>query len=153
MAIVRWKDRNMYDPLGDFRKLQREINDLFDFETLPSSSGLYDRHSSPAVDVIEDKESYTVLCELPGISEKDIDVSMASNVLTIKGERRISEEEEEKKTFRRESWSGSFQRTISLPTKVDHEKPVEAVLSNGILKLTLSKKEDAKAKQITVKVK
>jgi len=152
MAIIRWKDRDAYDPWNDFRRLQNEINDLFDFDRLPSSTGLFDRSFSPAIDVVEGSNDYTVTCELPGLDQKEIDVSIASNVLTIKGQKKDEREEKKGKYYKKESWSGSFQRTLPLPTSVAADK-VKADLKDGVLTIVLPKKEEAKPKQIAVNIK
>lgn len=150
MALVRY--RNSIDPWREFERLRDEINDLFDLDQSNGTRGLFDRHVSPALDVIEGPDSFTVMCELPGIEQKDIELSLTGNVLTIKGERSADKEKDTEKVYRQESWSGIFQRTISLPQTVDPEKKVAAVLENGILTLILPKKEEAKPKQISIKV-
>ena len=150
MALVRY--RNSIDPWRDFERLRDEINDLFDFDQTGGNRGLFDRHVSPALDVIEGSDSFTVMCELPGIEQKDIELSITGNVLTIKGERSADKEKSSEKVYRQESWSGTFQRTISLPQTVDADRKVDAVLENGILTLTLPKKEEAKPRQISIKV-
>ncbi len=154
MALVRWRDDNLYDPWGDMRSLQDEINRLFDFEQPQPSTGLFDRNVSPAIDIVEDEQGFTVLCELPGMDRKDIQLSIASNVLTIKGEKSLEEEQkgEKGKYFRRESMSGSFQRTLPLPETVDPDK-INAVLKDGILTISLQKKEESKPRQISVNIK
>jgi HSP20 family protein len=152
MAIVRWKNRDLYDPWANLKSLQEEINDLFDIDRSPSRTGLFDRSVSPAIDVIEGEQDFTVLCELPGLDQKDIDVSVESNVITIKGEKSAGKEEKKGKFFRKESWSGSFQRTLPLPASVDVDK-IDASLREGILTIALPKKEEAKPKQITVSTK
>ncbi|WP_319560613.1 Hsp20/alpha crystallin family protein [Marispirochaeta sp.] len=150
MALVRY--RNSIDPWREFERLRDEINDLFDYDQSSGNRGLFDRHVSPALDVIEGQDSFTVMCELPGIEQKDIALSLTGNVLTIKGERSADKEKDKEKVYRQESWSGTFQRTISLPQTVDGDKKADAVLENGILTLTLPKKEEAKPKQISIKV-
>jgi len=152
MAIVRWKDRHPYDPWADFRSLQEDINDLFDTDRFPSTRGLFDRSVSPAIDVVDGENEFILSCEIPGMNEKDIDVSIVSNVLTIKGQKKDEHEEKKGKYYRKESWSGSFQRTLSLPTSVDASK-INAQLKDGILTVTLPKREESKPKQITVNVK
>jgi len=152
MAIIRWKDRDLYDPWHDFRKLQSEINNLFDFDNLPTSTGLFDRTFSPAIDVIENSGDYTVTCELPGLDQKEIDVSIASNVLTIKGQKKDEYEEKKGKYYKKETWSGSFQRTLPLPTTVAADK-IQAELKDGMLTIVLPKKEEAIPKQIAVNIK
>jgi HSP20 family protein len=82
---------------------------------------------------------------------KDLEVNIANNVLTIKGEKKDSREVKDAKVYRQESWFGSFQRTLSLPDIVDPDK-IEAVMKDGVLKITLPKKEEVKPKQIAVKV-
>jgi len=152
MALIKWKNRDPYNPWNELQTLQQSINDLFDFDRFPTNTGLFDRTVSFAVDVVEGENDFTVKCELPGIEEKDLDVSITSNVITIKGEKKTESEEKEGKYYKKESWSGSFQRTLSMPTSVDAEK-IQAELKDGILTITLPKKEEAKPKQISVNVK
>ncbi|RKX81761.1 MAG: Hsp20/alpha crystallin family protein [Spirochaetes bacterium] len=141
----------MYDPWEGFRSLQDEINELFDIDRTPAPSGLFDRNLSPAVDVVEGDQNFTIRCELPGLDQNDLDLSVVSNVLTIKGEKKDSSKEKQTAYFKKECWSGSFQRTISLPNSADTEK-ISAVLKDGILSIELPKKEEAKPKQISVKI-
>ena len=140
MAIVKWKNKNLYDPWAEMRDLQNEINELFNYDRLPNTTGLFDHSVTPPIDFIEKENEYTVSCELPGLEEKDIDVSIASNVLTIKGNKENSREEKKGKYYKKEIWSGSFQRTLSLPTMVDAEK-ISARLKDGMLLVTLPKKK------------
>ena len=151
MALIRWYDRDL-EPVGTYDWLQRQINDLFDFPRFPETQGLFDRRVSPAIDVIEHPDSFTVECDLPGMDQKDIDISIASGVLTIKGEKRTEQKSENRKVYKKETWEGNFQRTISLPSVVDADK-VEASFSDGVLKITLPKREDVKAKRIALKAK
>jgi len=152
MALMKWKNKDLYDPWADFKQLQNEINELFDIDRVPAISGLYDRSIALPVDVIETANDIIVECELPGLDEKDLDVSITSNVLTIKGKKKDEKEEKKGKYYRKESWSGRFQRTVSLPGSVNAEN-IKAELKNGILNITLPKKEEAKPKQITVQLK
>ena len=85
------------------------------------------------------------------VEQKDIDVSIASNVLTIIGTKKEEKEEKKGNYYKKESLSGSFQRTLSLPAAVDGEK-VAAQLENGFLSISIPKKEESKPKQITVNV-
>ncbi|MBN1524064.1 MAG: Hsp20/alpha crystallin family protein [Spirochaetales bacterium] len=134
------------------RSLQESINDLFEIDRSPNSMGLFDRNVSPAADVVENENEFTVTCELPGIDQKDIDVSITSNVLTIKGEKKDSHEEKKGKFYKKETWSGSFQRTIALPVDVEKDN-ISAELKDGMLVITLPKKEESKPKQISVNIK
>lgn len=152
MAIVKWKNRDLYDPWAEMKSLQDEINALFNNDRLPSTTGLFERSVTPAIDFIEGENEYTVKCELPGLEEKDMDVSIASNILTIKGSKEKESEEKKGKFYKKEIWNGSFQRTVSLPEMVDGEK-ITAALKDGMLTIVLPKKEEMKPRQISVKVK
>ena len=106
---------------------------------------------APAVDVYEDEHQVTLKIEVPGIDEKDIDVQVENNTLTVHGERKIDKEEKEENYRRVESRYGSFTRTFTLPQTVDTES-VSATYDKGVLKIVLPKKAEAKAKQIKVNV-
>jgi HSP20 family protein len=151
MALVRWYDRDL-EPVGTFDWLQRQINELFDLPRFPESQGLFDRRVSPAIDVVEHADRFTVECDLPGIDQKDIDISIASGVLTIRGEKKTEKKSEKTKVYKKETWEGSFQRTVSMPSGVDGDK-VEATFTDGVLKITLPKREEAKTKRIELKAK
>lgn len=152
MALSRWRRGDLFDPLGEMQNLQREINRLFDFDTEEPVTGLFDRSIAPAMDVEETGEEFIVTCDLPGVDQKDVDVSIASNILTIKGKKRIPENRSKGRMYRDEIWTGDFQRTFSLPNSADPEK-ISAELKNGVLTLRLAKREEVKPKQITVNVK
>jgi HSP20 family protein len=151
MALVRWYDRDL-EPLSTFDRLQSQINDLFDFPRFPEIQGVFDRKVSPAIDVIEHPDSFTVHCDLPGIDQKDIDISIASGILTIKGEKRSDQKSENGKIYKKETWEGSFQRTLSLPSVVEADG-VEATFTDGVLTINLPKREEAKTKRIELKTK
>ncbi len=148
MNLTSW--RRGIDPVGELDRLQNEINRLFDYD-YGANGGLLDRAVSPALDVVEDDNTFTVYMDLPGVEEKNVDVSIASNVLTIKGTKELPELGEDVKVYRREEWEGSFQRTLSLPHSVDTQK-VQAKMKNGVLTVTLPKREETKPKQIKVDV-
>lgn len=150
MNLVRRRNGET-NQMTEFDRLRDEINRLFDFDSLPESTGLFDRSFSPSLDVVEHDEEFAVTVDLPGVSEKDIDITVANNVLTIRGEKN-QEKEENGRYYRKETWSGSFQRTISLPNTVDADK-VEAGMKNGVLTVRLPKREEAKPKRISVNVK
>jgi HSP20 family protein len=151
MALIRWYDRDL-EPASTFDWLQRQINDLFQFPRFPEVQGIFDRRVSPAVDVVEHPDHFLVECDLPGIDQKDIDITVAAGVLTIKGEKKQEKRSEKAKVFRKETWEGSFQRTISLPATVDAEK-VEASYRDGVLRVHLPKREEAKTRRIALKSK
>ena len=151
MNLIRWKRNDVFDPVSDFDRLQEEINKLFDFDKYSPLNGLFDRLSSPSIDVAEGENEFTVTCDLPGVDLKDIELSIANNILTLKGEKKEEKTAKDSKVYRKETWAGSFQRTLNLPNTVDPGK-IEAVMKNGVLSITLPKKEEVKPKQITVKV-
>ena len=149
MDLIKWKPSELFDPIAEFDRIREEFDRLFGME--PMITGLFDRVKSPAIDLVENDDAFVVTCDLPGVDLKDLEVSIANNVLTIKGEKKDTREVKDAKVYRQESWFGSFQRTLSLPNTVDPEK-IEAVMKDGVLKVTLPKKEEVKPKQIAVKV-
>ncbi|MGW8178481.1 MAG: Hsp20/alpha crystallin family protein [bacterium] len=105
---------------------------------------------SPAVEIIESDEEISLTAELPGLEEKDIRISVEDNLLSLSGERTI-EKNEEGKHVRSERWYGKFSRSFRLPETADLEN-IKARLTNGVLTVTVPKKEEAKPRQIEVKV-
>jgi HSP20 family protein len=145
-VLTRW------EPFREFSTLQDRMNRLFR-ETQGNSQdeSLISSSFAPAVDVYEDEHNVTLKIEVPGIDEKDIDVRIESNTLTVHGERKIEKEEKEENYRRVERQYGSFTRTFNLPPTVDAEK-VQADYDKGVLNITLPKKAEAKPKQIKVNV-
>ncbi len=144
MAITRW------DPFREVVALQNRVNSLFrdlnDGDSPLSTAGFV-----PAVDVYEDEKAVILKLEVPGIEEKDLDVSVENHTLTVKGERKMEKEEKEENFHRIERRYGSFFRAFTLPTTVDTEN-VQASYNAGVLKLELKKKPEAQPKQIKVNV-
>jgi HSP20 family protein len=143
------------NPLSELENLQREMNKLFDFSTAGSGfpdTSLLGGQWAPAVDLYDSKDDVVVKADLPGVSKDDIVVSIQDNMLNIKGEKKRSSEVKEGGYLRSERFSGSFYRSISLPASVDRDN-VRARYNNGVLELTLPKKEEAKPKQIKIDVK
>ena len=106
---------------------------------------------APPVDIYEDEHTITLKLDVPGIEEKDIDVRIEGNTLTVHGERKIEKEEKEENYRRVERQYGSFTRSFTLPSSVDTGQ-VNAHYDNGVLKISLAKKTEAKPKQIKVNV-
>lgn len=106
---------------------------------------------SPAVDVYEDENHYSLSASLPGLSREDVKVSLENGILTVSGERRLAESESPDNYTRIEQSYGAFSRSFSLPDTIDVAK-VEATMDKGILTVTLPKAETARPKQINVKV-
>ncbi len=106
---------------------------------------------SPALDVHDDKDAFTVTLEAPGLKKEDFEISYHDGVLSIAGERKEEKEAEERNYFRRERFFGRFSRSVSLPAEVQPDK-VAASYKDGVLTVTLPKAEKAKPKQIEVSV-
>ncbi len=107
---------------------------------------------TPRVDVYENKDNFVVKAELPGIDPKDLEVRIEDETLYLKGERKLEKEQKEENYYQRERAYGSFARSFSLPSSVNTEK-VLAEYKDGLLRLTLPKREEAKPKSIQVAVK
>jgi len=147
-VLTRW------EPFREFATLQDRMNRLFR-DSYSNEGGrdesLIASSFAPAVDVYEDEHKVTLKIEVPGIDEKDIDVRIENNTLTVHGERKIEKEEKEENYRRVERQYGSFTRTFTLPTTVDGDKVI-ANYDKGVLKIALPKKAEAKPKQIKVNV-
>jgi HSP20 family protein len=145
MAVIRW------DPFRDLNVLQDRMNRLFEDtgrglrSDEPSSTTIW----SPAVDIYETEGEIIVKAELPGMDRKDIQLHLENNVLTIRGDRRFEKETKEDNYHRIERSYGGFSRSFSIPTTVDEEK-IRADYKDGVLKIALPKKEQAKPKQIQI---
>jgi len=106
----------------------------------------------PHVDVVEKEDEIQVTAELPGMEEKDIDVSVSEDILTIKGEKKQEKEEKGKNYYRKERSFGEFKRNIALPAEIDPEK-INATIKHGVLSITLKKTKAEQKKQKKVNVK
>jgi HSP20 family protein len=149
--LMRW------DPFNDVSTIQDRLNEFFAQPGgfFPGQLNLF-RGAEPTgtafippVNVYEDEHNIVVTAELPGIEEKDLNITVENNILTITGERKM-ESEVKKENFQRvERRYGRFTRSFTLPPTVDPEN-VNAEFNNGVLKLTLMKREEAKPKQIKI---
>lgn len=144
MAITRW------DPFREVVALQNRVNSLFR-EMNDAESPLTTASFVPAVDVYEDSKKVVLKLEVPGIEEKDLDIRVENNTLTVKGERKFEKDEQEENFHRIERRYGSFYRSFTLPSTVDTEH-VAANYAAGVLKLELSKRPEAQPRQIKVNV-
>ncbi|HVO79296.1 MAG TPA: Hsp20/alpha crystallin family protein [Terriglobales bacterium] len=146
-VLTRW------EPFREFTTLQDRMNRLFrdSFGPEASEEALTTTRFAPLVDVYEDEHNITLKIEVPGIEEKDIDVRIENNTLTVHGERKFEKEEKEENFRRIERQYGSFTRTFTLPNTVDADK-ITANYDKGVLKIALAKKAEAKPKQIKVNV-
>jgi HSP20 family protein len=141
MNVVR------YDPFREIRSLQNEVNRLFSGAT----SGRDDIGGEwmPRVDVFENESNLVLEAELPGMKRDDFDLSIENNVLTLKGERKFEKKDERDNYHRVERAYGSFTRSFTLPTTVTAEG-AKAEFKNGMLNVTLAKREETKARKIEV---
>lgn len=145
-VLTRW------EPFREFSSLQDRMNRLFrDSYSDGREESLTTSTFAPAVDVYEDEHSTTLKLDVPGIDEKDIDVRLENNLLTVTGERKFEKEEKEENYRRVERQHGSFSRTFTVPNTLDPES-VTAGYDKGVLKIKLAKKAEAKPKQIKINV-
>lgn len=148
--ITRW------DPFNELTSLQDRFNQLL---TQPFFRGfgpsaeqsLTAANFIPPVNIFEDEQTINIEAEVPGVQEKELDISLENNVLTISGERKMENEEKKENFHRIERSYGRFTRSFTLPPTVDTDN-VNAEFNNGVLKITLNKREEAKPKQIKIGV-
>lgn len=146
MELMPWK------PFRELEPFQREMDRLWNHvfgEALPVR--MLEEGWLPRLDVSETKDNLIIAAELPGLGAKDIDVNLAGDILTIKGEKKEERKEDGKHYHCTECHVGSFQRSFRLPVNVQSDK-VDASFDKGILTITLPKTEEAKEKQIKIKI-
>jgi HSP20 family protein len=148
MALIPWTGRTM--PVTTLTSLRQEMNDLVGrfWTTATEPFGLGDW--SPPVDVSETSDAVIVHVEIPGIDVKDLDISVAGDTLTIRGEKKEEERETGRQFHRVERRYGTFTRTLPLPAAVDADH-VEAKSRAGVLEIRLPKREEAKARRVTIR--
>jgi len=154
-SLWRQTDVAKREAENPFVSIQREMNRLFDdffrgFEPVPFEESM--GRFVPAIDIKEDEKEYTIKAELPGMDEKDVEVILGDNTLTIKGEKKEEKEDRDKDYYYVERTFGSFQRTIPIPDYVDTQK-AEAHFKKGVLTISLPKTEEGrtKGKKIAIK--
>jgi HSP20 family protein len=151
MAIVRW------EPFRDLVSLQDRMNRLFDESFRGATRGAGDDDWAlggswaPAVDIYEQDGNIVLKAELPGVDPKDVDVRVENNVLTLRGERKLDNEVKRENYHRVERSYGAFSRSFTLPNVIDTEK-IKAEYKDGVLRMTLPTREEAKPKQISISV-
>jgi HSP20 family protein len=146
MSIVR------YDPFRDLRTLQEEVNRLFT-GSMPrgfDDEGIARGAWSPSVDIYENKEQIVLEAELPGMKRDDFDLSVENNIITLRGQRQFEKQDESDNYHRVERSYGSFTRSFTLPNTVSAEN-ANAEYKNGVLRVTLPKREETKARRIEIK--
>lgn len=142
---------NRFEPFRGASALQDQINRLFGdvFEGPRGASSL--TTWAPAVDIFETEQELVVKADLPDVDAKDLDIRVENNVLTIRGERKFEKKVNEEDYLRVERAYGAFARSFSLASTVNSEN-IKADYQNGVLTLTIPKREEAKPKQIKVNV-
>ena len=144
-VLTRW------DPFRELYSLQNRMSRLFEDQWGGREESLTAGAFMPPVDIYEDEHSIQLKLEVPGIDEKDLDVKVENNTLTITGERKFEKEEKEENFRRVERRYGSFTRSFTLPNTVSTED-INASYDNGVLNIRLAKRAEAKPKQIKVNV-
>jgi HSP20 family protein len=153
IPIGRNRDVARREPDHPFVSLQREIDRLFqDFgRGFPAfGSREFSRDLMPAIDVTETDGDIEITAELPGLEEKDVQINVTDNVLTIRGEKKAEKEDKQKDYHVVERSYGSFYRAFELPAGVEADK-IKADISKGVLKVTVPKPTPKQAKKIEVK--
>jgi HSP20 family protein len=154
MSLVRWNPaRDLAAWPSNLFGMQREMNRMFDnfFSNTDRSEDYALAAWSPAVDIAEHDDQYVVKMELPGVSKEEVKITLESNILTVRGEKKQEKETKKENYHRVERSYGSFQRSFTLPTNVKNDK-IDASFKDGVLNIKLPKAEEAKPKQIEVKV-
>ncbi len=157
MAIERWRpfvSVDRWDPFRNMTNMHGEVSRLFDsFLGRPTASttGSAVRTWAPVLDVHETKDDLVLNFELPGVSEKDVSLSITGDLLTVKGERTFNRESEEESVHHVERIYGKFERSVQLPMPVQAEK-VKATYRDGVLEVTLPKAEEVKPKAIKIDI-
>ena len=146
MPLVPWRRGRT----GELRPFREEWDDLRDrlFRDFPPARA-WQTEWMPDVDVSETDGHIKVKAELPGMEAKDIDVNVTGDLLTIKGQKKEEKEKEGEHYYRRERYSGAFQRSLRLPSPVRADD-VDASFKNGVLNVTLAKTEKTTSKKITI---
>src|SRR6202049_2815125 len=149
-VLTRWEPFREFSTMQDrMNRMNRVFRESYNPEG--PEDALTTTSFAPPVDIYEDEHTITLKLEVPGIDEKDIDVRIESNTLTVHGERNIEKEEKEENFRRVERQYGSFTRSFTLPSSIDSGQ-VSADYNQGVLKIRLAKKAEAKPKQIKVNV-
>jgi HSP20 family protein len=143
----------VYDPFRDVWNLSDEVGRLFwglSHRDLDEEAGRAVSFA-PAIDVSEDNEAMTIQAELPGLKKEDVKINVREGVLTLSGEKKFSDEKRKDNYYRIERSYGAFARSFTLPNTVDAEK-IQASMKDGVLRLMIPKKPEAKEREISIQV-
>ncbi len=153
-ALTPFARRTLTTAEDPFAAMREQMDRMF--EELTKSFGLPRTAAgevvlAPRVDVKETEDAVVVQAEIPGIDEKDVEIEFADGVLTIRGEKKLEQEEKDKGYYLMERSYGSFIRRIPVPVDVDEER-IDAKFEKGVLTVTLPKKAEAQPRRISIKV-
>jgi HSP20 family protein len=137
-------------PRQGFAALRQEMEDLLARMWGDHDGVSWSGDFSPSLDLAETENAYEIRLDVPGLESKDIDIEVSGNIVTIRGERKEEKEEKGKSFHRVERRHGAFARTLTLPRNVNGDEAAAAYV-NGVLTITLPKREDAAPKKVTVK--
>ncbi len=143
--VIPWRARK------ELEGLRREMDKLWEGFFGERALEPFEERWSPALDLTETKNNLVVKAELPGIDHKDISIDLSGDILTVKGERKQEKEEKEENYHLVERRYGAFARSVRLPVKIQEDK-IKASYKDGVLKIVLPKSEEAKKKEIKIKV-
>ena len=151
MAILRWTPRQlaMRAPWRELDRMRRHMEGMYDalsqgVDTVRRGAGVY-----PLLNLSEDTDNLYLTAELPGIAPADLELSVHGESLTLRGERKIPDADKSVNYHRREREAGIFRRVVALPVRVNQDA-VKASFKDGVLKVTLPKAAEAKARQISI---
>jgi HSP20 family protein len=152
----RWYDIRLHrlDPFRGLAEIQSEINRAFDSyfgsrpRVVPAAA---ERNWSPPADIYETRDDLVVSVELPGVKEKDVQLTIVGDILTLRGQRGSSAEAREENYHRIERWSGTFERHVELPVPVKADQ-VRATYKDGVLEIRLPKIEESKPREIKIEI-
>jgi HSP20 family protein len=140
-------------PFGEMTRMERDMEDMLGrfFGGWPRLRREAENMGwSPAIDVVDRKDELLLRADLPGLTEKDIDITVQDGVLSVQGQRKEEKETKEEDYYCSERWSGSFYRSLTLPTGINADK-ISASFKNGVLEVHLPKTKQAEGKKVEVK--
>jgi HSP20 family protein len=144
--------RKNNDSTPELRSFRNDVNRLFDDFFNLRTAGLFDSEWLPAIDVYDDEKNFYIKADVAGIDEKDLDVSINGNILTVSGRKSEERKDEGKNYIFSERRAGSFSRSITLPGGFN-QKEIKGELKKGVLTITIEKEESAKIEKIKIDVK
>jgi HSP20 family protein len=142
-SVIRW------DPFRNLTNLQEQVNRLFESNFRGRTDESAQTTWAPSVDIYETENELVLKADLPEVSEKDIDIHVENNMLTVRGERKFEQKVKEENYLRIERSYGSFSRSFSLPNTVDNEA-IKAEYKNGVLTVFMPKRAESKPKQVKI---